>query len=83
MPTCPAESPQLQPCSPSQSPGGTVCGWKGEAHYYDVVFAIRSTPTPPGLPNQAAAAEIKGPWWLFWKGVSGSFEAGTSVCCFP
>jgi len=48
----------------------TVCGWKGEAHYYDVVVAGQVNanaawfyPTP-----KAAAEEIKGRV-AFWKGV--------------
>ena len=48
----------------------TVCGWKGEAHYYDVVVdgqvnanAAWFYPTP-----KAAADEIKGRV-AFWKGV--------------
>jgi uncharacterized protein (DUF427 family) len=48
----------------------TVCGWKGEAHYYDVVVdgqvnanAAWFYPTP-----KAAAEEITGRV-AFWKGV--------------
>ena len=48
----------------------TVCGWKGEAHYYDVVvngevnaYAAWFYPDP-----KPAAAEIKGRV-AFWKGV--------------
>jgi len=48
----------------------TVCGWKGEAHYYDVIVndqvnanAAWFYPEP-----KAAAAEIKGRV-AFWKGV--------------
>jgi uncharacterized protein (DUF427 family) len=48
----------------------TVCGWKGEAHYYDVVVdgevnanAAWFYPEP-----KAAANEIKGRV-AFWKGV--------------
>jgi uncharacterized protein (DUF427 family) len=48
----------------------SVCGWKGEAHYYDVVVngqvnanAAWFYPDP-----KAAAAEIKGRV-AFWKGV--------------
>jgi len=48
----------------------TVCGWKGEAHYYDVVVdgtvnagAAWFYPDP-----KPAAAEIKGRV-AFWKGV--------------
>ena len=48
----------------------TVCGWKGEAHYYDVVVdgqvnanAAWFYPEP-----KDAAAEIKGRV-AFWKGV--------------
>lgn len=48
----------------------TVCGWKGEAHYYDVVVdgqvnanAAWFYPEP-----KEAAAEIKGRV-AFWKGV--------------
>jgi uncharacterized protein (DUF427 family) len=48
----------------------TVCGWKGEAHYYDVVVdghvnanAAWYYPTP-----KTAAEEIKGRV-AFWKGV--------------
>jgi len=48
----------------------TVCGWKGEAHYYDVVVndqvnanAAWFYPEP-----KAAAAEIKSRV-AFWKGV--------------
>jgi len=48
----------------------TVCGWKGEAHYYDVVVdgqvnanAAWFYPDP-----RPAAAEIKGRV-AFWKGV--------------
>ncbi|MFN9546643.1 MAG: DUF427 domain-containing protein [Cyanobacteriota bacterium] len=48
----------------------TVCGWKGEAHYYDVVVegqvnanAAWFYPSP-----KAAADEIKGRV-AFWKGV--------------
>ena len=48
----------------------TVCGWKGEAHYYDVVVdgqvnanAAWFYPEP-----KSAAAEIKGRV-AFWKGV--------------
>lgn len=49
----------------------SVCGWKGEAHYYDVVVdgqvnanAAWFYPDP-----KSAAAEIKGRV-AFWKGVS-------------
>jgi uncharacterized protein (DUF427 family) len=49
----------------------SVCGWKGEAHYYDVVVdgqvnanAAWFYPDP-----KPAAAEIKGRV-AFWKGVS-------------
>jgi uncharacterized protein (DUF427 family) len=48
----------------------TVCGWKGEAHYYDLVVdgevnanAAWFYPEP-----KAAASEIKGRV-AFWKGV--------------
>ena len=48
----------------------SVCGWKGEAHYYDVVVGDQVNanaawyyPEP-----QQAAAEIKGRV-AFWKGV--------------
>ncbi|MEB3171251.1 MAG: DUF427 domain-containing protein [Synechococcaceae cyanobacterium] len=52
------------------SPHRTVCGWKGVAHYYDVVVdgtvnanAAWFYPEP-----KEAAAEIKGRV-AFWKGV--------------
>ena len=54
----------------------TVCGWKGEAHYYDVVVkdqvnanAAWFYPAP-----KAAAEEIKGRV-AFWKGVKVSADA--------
>ena len=48
----------------------TVCGWKGEAHYYDVVVAGQVNANAAWLyPDpKAAAAEIKGRV-AFWKGV--------------
>lgn len=49
----------------------TTCGWKGEAHYYDVVVdgqvnsnAVWFYPEP-----KSAAAEIKGRV-AFWRGVT-------------
>jgi uncharacterized protein (DUF427 family) len=64
----PAEA--LSPDAFRASSHRTVCGWKGEAHYYDVVVdgevnanAAWYYPEP-----KAAAAEIKG-LVAFWKGV--------------
>jgi uncharacterized protein (DUF427 family) len=64
----PPEALQMECFRPSSH--RTVCGWKGEAHYYDVVVdgqvnanAAWFYPTP-----KAAADEIKGRV-AFWKGV--------------
>jgi uncharacterized protein (DUF427 family) len=48
----------------------TICGWKGEAHYYDVVVAGQVNANAAWFyPDpKAAAAEIKGRV-AFWKGV--------------
>jgi uncharacterized protein (DUF427 family) len=48
----------------------TVCGWKGEAHYYDVVVADQVNANAAWFyPDpKPAAAEIKGRV-AFWKGV--------------
>lgn len=70
----PADS--LDPNCISPSSHRTVCGWKGEAHYYDVVVngqvnanAAWFYPTP-----KAAAEEIKGRV-AFWKGVKVAADA--------
>ena len=50
--------------------GTTVCGWKGTAHYYDVVVAGQSNPQAAWYypdPKQAAR-QIQGRI-AFWKGV--------------
>jgi len=49
----------------------TVCGWKGEAHYYDVVVAGQVNANAAWFyPDpKTAAAEIRGRV-AFWKGVS-------------
>ena len=64
----PPEALQMECFRPSSH--RSVCGWKGEAHYYDVVVdgqvnanAAWFYPTP-----KAAADEIKGRV-AFWKGV--------------
>lgn len=64
----PAESVQREHLRPSDHT--TVCGWKGTAHYYDVVVgdevnanAAWYYPEP-----REAAAEIRGRV-AFWKGV--------------
>ena len=64
----PPDALQMECLRPSSH--RTVCGWKGEAHYYDVVVdgqvnanAAWFYPTP-----KAAAEEIKGRV-AFWKGV--------------
>ena len=48
----------------------TVCGWKGEAHYYDVVAGGKVNATAAWFyPEPKSAAEpIKGRV-AFWKGV--------------
>jgi len=48
----------------------TVCGWKGEAHYYDVVVGDQVNANAAWFypEPKAAAAEIKGRV-AFWKGV--------------
>ncbi|MFM8545212.1 MAG: DUF427 domain-containing protein [Vulcanococcus sp.] len=48
----------------------TVCGWKGEAHYYDVVVdgAVNANAAWYYPEPKQAAAEIKGRV-AFWKGV--------------
>ncbi|MFO0103792.1 MAG: DUF427 domain-containing protein, partial [Cyanobium sp.] len=48
----------------------TVCGWKGEAHYYDVVVdgAVNANAAWYYPEPKDAAAEIKGRV-AFWKGV--------------
>jgi uncharacterized protein (DUF427 family) len=58
----------------------TICGWKGEAHYFDVVVdgqvnanAAWYYPTP-----KAAAEEIKGRV-AFWKGVKVSTAAPATL----
>ncbi|MFQ6537127.1 MULTISPECIES: DUF427 domain-containing protein [Aphanothece] len=65
----PAEA--LNPACVRPSDHRTVCGWKGEAHYYDVVVdgqvnanAAWYYPEP-----KQAAREIQGRV-AFWKGVS-------------
>lgn len=65
----PAESLAMEHFKPSEH--RTTCGWKGEAHYYDVVVngdvnsnAAWFYPEP-----KSAAAEIKGRI-AFWRGVS-------------
>ncbi|MDQ3512012.1 MAG: DUF427 domain-containing protein [Pseudomonadota bacterium] len=64
----PADALQREHFRPSDHT--TVCGWKGTAHYYDVVVgdavnenAARYYPEP-----KQAAAEIRGRV-AFWKGV--------------
>ena len=49
----------------------TVCGWKGEAHYFDVIVAGQVNANAAWFyPDpKAAAAEIRGRV-AFWKGVS-------------
>jgi uncharacterized protein (DUF427 family) len=66
----------LEPSCFRPSSHRTVCGWKGEAHYYDVVVdgqvnanAAWFYPAP-----KAAAEEIKGRV-AFWKGVKVSANA--------
>lgn len=64
----PAESLQSACFKPSSH--RTVCGWKGEAHYYDVVVDGKVNANAAWFypePKQAAA-EIKGRV-AFWKGV--------------
>jgi uncharacterized protein (DUF427 family) len=48
----------------------TVCGWKGEAHYYDVVVDGKVNPAAAWFyPDpKPAAEEIRGRV-AFWKGV--------------
>ena len=48
----------------------SVCGWKGEAHYYDVVVGEKVNANAAWFypEPKAAAAEIKGRV-AFWKGV--------------
>lgn len=48
----------------------SVCGWKGEAHYYDVVVdgAVNANAAWYYPEPKQAAAEIKGRV-AFWKGV--------------
>jgi uncharacterized protein (DUF427 family) len=65
----PAESRVMEHLQPSDH--RTTCGWKGEAHYYDVVVngqvnhnAAWFYPEP-----KSAAAEIKGRV-AFWRGVT-------------
>lgn len=49
----------------------TTCGWKGEAHYYDVVVdgAVNSNAAWFYPDPKSAAAEIRGRV-AFWRGVS-------------
>ena len=49
----------------------SVCGWKGEAHYYDVVVdgAVNANAAWFYPDPKPAAAEIRGRV-AFWKGVS-------------
>ena len=65
----PAESIRAEHFRPSQT--HTMCGWKGQASYYDLVVAGTVNPDaawyyPDPLP---AASNIKG-CIAFWKGVS-------------
>ena len=48
----------------------TVCGWKGEAHYYDVVAAGKVNATAAWFyPEPKSAAEQIRGRVAFWKGV--------------
>lgn len=64
----PPESLNLNYLRPSSH--RTVCGWKGEAHYYDVVVNGEVNPAAAWYyPNpKPAADEIRGRV-AFWKGV--------------
>jgi uncharacterized protein (DUF427 family) len=65
----PAESLSADCFRPSDH--RSVCGWKGEAHYYDVVVDGRVNANAAWFyPDpKPAAAEIKGRV-AFWKGVT-------------
>ena len=64
----PAEA--LSPDAFRASSHRTVCGWKGEAHYYDVMVdgAVNANAAWYYPEPKAAAAAIKGRV-AFWKGV--------------
>ncbi|MBA2238246.1 MAG: DUF427 domain-containing protein [Lysobacter sp.] len=64
----PAQSVQREHLRPSQHT--TVCGWKGTAHYYDVVVgeAVNENAAWYYPEPKEAAAEIRGRV-AFWKGV--------------
>jgi uncharacterized protein (DUF427 family) len=65
----PAESLVKEHFKPSDH--RSTCGWKGEAHYYDVVVngAVNSNAAWFYPAPKSAAAEIKGRI-AFWRGVS-------------
>jgi uncharacterized protein (DUF427 family) len=49
----------------------SVCGWKGEAHYYDVVVGDKVNANAAWFyPSPKAAAEEIAGRVAFWKGVS-------------
>jgi uncharacterized protein (DUF427 family) len=61
----------LNPALVRPSAHRSSCGWKGEAHYYDVVVdgAVNSQAAWFYPEPKAAAAEIKGRV-AFWRGVT-------------
>jgi uncharacterized protein (DUF427 family) len=65
----PAESLVMEHLQPSDH--RTTCGWKGEAHYYDVVVngQVNSNAAWFYPDPKSAAAEIKGRV-AFWRGVT-------------
>lgn len=69
----PAEALLLEAFRPSSH--RTVCGWKGEAHYYDVVVdgAVNANAAWFYPDPKPAAAQIRGRV-AFWKGVKVSAD---------
>jgi uncharacterized protein (DUF427 family) len=65
----PAESLVMEHLQPSDH--RTTCGWKGEAHYYDVVVngQVNSNAAWFYPEPKSTAAEIKGRV-AFWRGVT-------------
>ena len=64
----PADSLRREYFQPSDHK--TVCGWKGEASYYDLKVDGKENPGAAWYyPDpKDAAAEIRG-WFAFWRGV--------------